>query len=218
MGIPNFFGGSQPKQPQQQQQQQPNWGGLTGFLNNEDRRNTPFSIGMIKDAAGGFGQGMQGAMGQIGAALSGNAERAGQNRDRLMGFTNSIGAMPFDMDPRGVQNWQADNARLQNSNFDRQMKQMDAIAAKQREHAAAAYPQQQQQQNGMMDMLRSLFDMMPGMGGSGGSFNGAGGGGGMPTNFNTNFGASGSFGDARGMGSPFAVPQQRSSFANGGVI
>jgi hypothetical protein len=160
--------------------------GANTFLGGQQRRDTPFEVQNIKDAASGHGQGLQGAMGQLNSALQGNAARAGENRDRGLAFTNSVGAVPFDMDPKGATNWMADNARFQNSNFARQQDQAKQAGAFQRDQEAAAFPQQQQKNNALMDMVQRLI----GMTGGGGGFGGFGG---MPGSFNTNFGASGSF-------------------------
>jgi hypothetical protein len=53
----------------------------------------------LQDAFQGFGNQMQGAMGQMGSILQGNAERAAADRESLRGVTSRMGMLPFDITP-----------------------------------------------------------------------------------------------------------------------
>lgn len=162
------------------------FGGFDSFVNSQQRRGTPFENQMIKDAAGGIGGGLAGAMGQIGAGLNANADRMGERRQQGMNFTQSVGAVPFDLDPGGFRDWMDNNARYQNANFARQKQQAGEMNAMQRDNAQANMPMQQWQQNQKADMISRIWPML--MSGYGGGFGGMGGG------LQTNFGASGTFG------------------------
>jgi hypothetical protein len=173
------------------------WRGYSDHRNQERRAATPLGNSLIGDAAQGYGGAVGGAMGSLGAGLNANADRQAAGRGATMSYTNSRGYVPMDLDPGKFNEWMNNQARFDNAQHERSKRYaMDGMGMQQMQ-----FDQQRNQQNAkagdrmtyqlpyQQNLLSSMFSGMNGMMGGGSVPQ-------LPTQFNTNYGARGSFGGA----------------------